>query len=279
MFELEAALSSWRRQIETAWRRDPAALAELEDHLREQFTALMRAGHAEEEAWQLATARFGNPADVARELAKVHRLSRLDRAVLFIIIAAPLAVVGALGWALRGANSPLADQPLLASHVATITLGYLSGLLAAGVAAYAIVRSSLRPNSTTALRDATLKVVRPTSIAACVLSLAGFVLGTVWAKDAWGRALTGLPKEIGAIFVIAIFAVLAIVAWRRAWAPRTQLAIAALGGGAVLAAWFGAAGISTGGSGLFPAIGFGGLAACLGLAVLSLVVIDRPRVA
>jgi ABC-type transport system involved in cytochrome c biogenesis permease subunit len=265
--------------METTWRHDSAALAELEDHLREHFDALTLAGHSEQEAWSLATAKLGSPAEVAREFAKVHRLSRLDRAVLCAMVGAALAVVGALVGGLYGANPPLANQPLLASHVATITLGYLSGLLAASVAGYAIVRSLMRPASTAALRDATLKVVRSASVAACVLSMAGFVLGAIWAEGAWGRAFTGLPREIGALLVIGIFAALAVVTSRHSWAPRTQLAMAAIGGGAVLAAWFGAAAVVTGDSTLLPAIGFGGLEASLALAALLLVVVDRPRAA
>jgi hypothetical protein len=275
MFELETAINQWRRQIESAWRRDAAAMAELEDHLREEFAALVHAGHAEEDAWRLATVKFGDPTAIAGELAKVHRLSTADRAVLVVMVGAALSVIGVLGWVLRGVDSSLTSQPLLASHVVTITLGYVAGLLAAVAAAYAIMRTLVRPASTAALQHATLAVVRSASVAASGLSLVGFVLGAVWAQDEWGRAFSADPKEIGALFVIIAFASLAIVAWRRPASTRMPLAIAACGGGLVLAAWFGAASMTADGAALLQAIGFGGLALSLGLAALALAIIDR----
>ena len=54
MFDLEAAISQWRRQVESKWIGDQSALAELEDHLREEIAALAQSGHADEEAWKEA---------------------------------------------------------------------------------------------------------------------------------------------------------------------------------------------------------------------------------
>jgi hypothetical protein len=275
MFELDAALSQWRQRMETVWRHDAPTLAELEDHLREELAALTRAGHTEQDAWRLATAKFGDPRTVARELAKVYRLSTADRAVLGLMIAAAAFVLGLLGWALTRGDFSAAARPLLATHIVTITLGYVAGLLAAGAAAYAIVRTLMRPASTAGLQTATLKVVRSASIVASVLSLLGFVLGAAWAHGAWGRPFSGLPKEIGALFVIAVFGALAFLAWRRPSSARTLLAIATCGGGIVLAAWFGAASMTADGAALFQVLGFGGLALSLALAALALTVIDR----
>jgi hypothetical protein len=279
MFELEAALHEWRRRMETAWRRDVAMLDELEDHLREEFSALCREGHARHDAWQLATEKLGDPRIVARELAKVHRLSRADRAVLGMMIVTAGSVVPALGWALASGHFNAALRPLLATHVVTITLGYVAGLLAACAAAYAIVRSVVRPASTAALQSASLNVVRFASIAAGVLSLVGFVLGAAWAQGEWGRAFNADPKEIGGLFVIVAFATLAIVSVRRPASMRVQLALAACGGGIVLAAWFGAASLTGGASALLQVLGFGGLALSLVLAVLAITLTDRRRLA
>jgi hypothetical protein len=71
------------------------------------------------------------------------------------------------------------------------------------------------------------------------------------------------------------FALLAIVAWRRPASTRALLAMAACGGGIVLAAWFGAASMAAESAGLLQAVGFGGLAVSLGIAALALAVIDR----
>ncbi len=270
MFELDAALSQWRRHMETIWRHDAPTLAELEDHLREEFAALTSAGYPDEDAWRMATAKFGDPRTVARELAKVHRLSTADRAVLGVMMAAAAFVLGLLGWALTRGDFSAAARPLLATHVVTITLGYVAGLLAAAAAAYAIVRTLMRPASTAGLQTATVKVVRSASAVASVMSLLGFVLGAAWAQGEWGRAFSADPKEIGGLFVITAFAVLTIVAWRRQASMRALLAIAACGGGIVMAAWFGAASMTADGAVLYQILGFGGLALGLALAALAL---------
>jgi hypothetical protein len=270
MFELDAALSEWRRHLETIWRHDAPTLAELEDHLREEFAALTSAGHADEDAWRMATAKFGDPRTVARELAKVYRLSTAEHAVLGVMMAAILSVLGLLGWALTRGDFSAAARPLLATHVVTITLGYVAGLLAAAAAAYAIVRTLMRPASTAGLQTATYRVVRSASIVACVMSLLGFVLGAVWAQGEWGRAFSADPKEIGGLFVIIAFALLTIMAWRRQASTRALWAIAACGGGIVMAAWFGAASMTADGAVLYQILGFGGLALGLALAALAL---------
>jgi hypothetical protein len=275
MFELEKAVDGWRRQIEATWRGEPSALAELEDHLREDFAALIRSGRADHEAWRMATARLGDPITLGREFAKVKQLSVADRTVLALMIGAAPSIVGLVGWVLFDAGSNLTVQPLLATHVVTITCGYVAGLLAAGVAAYATVRSLLRPASTAALEHATLRVLRSSSLIATALSLAGFVLGAIWAKAEWGSSFTGQAREVGALLVIALFAVLAAVAWSGRPSTRPQLAIATCGGGVVLAAWLGAASLDAGGSMVLQAVGFGGLALSLGLAAISIAVEQR----
>jgi hypothetical protein len=277
MFDLEAALGEWRRQMAAAGGLDPTLLAELEDHLREEYAALIRAGQADEAAWRAATEKFGEPRTIARELAQVHRLSGTDRAVLGLMVAGAATVIPGLGWALTRADFHAADGPLLATHIMAITLGYVAGLLAAGAAAYAIVRTLVRPGSTDALQRAALQVVRASSIVASALSLVGFLLGAAWAQGAWGRAFSGMPKEIGGLSVVVVFAVLAHLAWRRQASTRAPLAIAATGGGVILAAWFGAASMADDGAALFQALAFGGLAVSLVLAALALTMNDPRR--
>jgi hypothetical protein len=276
MFELDAALNQWRRDMETIWRHDAPTLAELEDHLREEFAARCRAGHAEEDAWRLAIARFGDPRSVAGEFAKVQQLSRVDRAVFGILIAVPIALIIVMGWAIVTSEAKLRSQPLLAVHVATITLGYVAGLLVAIASAYAIMRTLIRPASAAPLHHATLRVVRFWSIAVLALSCTGFILGAVWAFQAWGRAFDSRPQEIGALFVIAAFAALTVLAWRRSASTDALLALATAGGGIILAAWFGASSFASG-AGALQFLGIGGLALSLALAAVALAGLNRPR--
>lgn len=82
MFDLEATIDEWRRQMRATRRGEGAVLAELEDHLREEFATLIRAGHSAPEAWQLATAKLGKPADLGQEFAKINCLEHVDRVAI-----------------------------------------------------------------------------------------------------------------------------------------------------------------------------------------------------
>jgi hypothetical protein len=102
-----------------------------------------------------------------------------------------------------------------------------------------------------------------------MLSAIGFVLGAVWAKHEWGRAFTAMPVEIGAIVVIAVFGIVAVAAFKT-FSARVILSTAMAGGGAVLAAWFGAIAMQNDYPALFTVVGFGGLAVSLAMAAMSL---------
>jgi hypothetical protein len=269
MFDLEATLDQWRRQVRATWRGDAPALAELEDHLREEFATLIRAGHSAPEAWQLATAKLGKPADLREEFAKINRLEHVDRvAIGALVVAVAITLATMCALVVRHWNDA-ADRPLLAAHVITITLGYVAGLLAAAAAGYVTVRSWLAPRSTTNLRFAAVRWIGGASLATAMLLAIGFVLGAVWAKLEWGRAFTAMPMEIGAIVVIALFGAIAAAAFK-AVSPRVVLSTAIAGGGAVLAAWFGAVAMQNDYPALFTVVGFGGLAASLAMAATSL---------
>ena len=79
MFDLETAITNWRRQTESQWTSDKSALDELEDHLREEIATLTRAGRTEQDAWTVAVAKLGDPVAIRREFAKIDRLPTLDR--------------------------------------------------------------------------------------------------------------------------------------------------------------------------------------------------------
>jgi hypothetical protein len=165
--------------------------------------------------------------------------------------------------------SDVADRPLLTAHVITITLGYIAGLFAAATACYVTVRTWLARGSAANLEFAAVRLVAGASAMAAVLSAIGFVLGAVWAQLEWGRAFTAMPVEIGGIVVIAVFGIVAVAAFK-AVSARVVLSMAVAGGGAVLAAWFGANAMQDDYPALFTIIGFGGLAISLIAAAMSL---------
>ena len=143
MFDLEAAVGAWR--TEAAYQVMMASvLDELEDHLREEFAVRVADGQPALEAWRLALAKLGKPATLGREFAKLQPLSTRDRVTLgvFVGTASLVGLATPVFIALRART--FVDQPVVtALHVTTITLGYMAGLLAAAVAAYATVRGAM----------------------------------------------------------------------------------------------------------------------------------------
>jgi hypothetical protein len=71
MFNLEESIVEWRRQMLAAGVKNPAALDELESHLREDAERLMRSGSSAEQAFETAVQRIGHAGLLKHEFAKV----------------------------------------------------------------------------------------------------------------------------------------------------------------------------------------------------------------
>ena len=273
MFDLEAAVSVWRREFQAASPsapRAPAELDELEDHLREDFAALVAAGRTPEDAWRFAQSRLGAPSLIAREFARCARLSTLDRGVFVLVLgAAALALVGVMALVSIRAPHAVAGR-VLAGHIVTITTGYVAGLAAAALAAYVALKGLVAGQSTPRLSTVAIRSVKFASLAAAVFTIVGFCLGAAWLNAAQGRPFDGDPRELGAVAVAVCFLVTLAASCRRGVSPAVILALSIAGGGIVLAAWFGARPEQAGGRPLLQAIGFGGLAASLVVAALAL---------
>jgi hypothetical protein len=268
-FDLEAALGAWRTQAAYQVTMS-TALDELEDHLREEFSARVLEGNPAHEAWRFALAKLGEPAALGREFAKLQRLATPDRVALGVLVgAASLVGLATLIFIVMRAPT-VVNQPIVtALHVSTITLGYMAGLLAAAVAAYATVRSAVARSGAPALHGAAMRVVRAASTAAVALVIVGFALGSVWSYHAWGRVFSASSQEFGAILVALCSAAAAASAWPATSGSRIAMPAALFAGGAILAAWFGFA-ARFNGSPLLRTVGFGGLALSLALAAVSL---------
>ena len=275
MFDLEAAIAEWRRTAKSACTADRSALAELEDHLRETFTALHAAGHGEDDAWRLATTKLGEPAAIGREFAKIERLPVLDRIAFAVMLG--VAAISVLGLVTYLFNRDLksTNSPLLTSHVVVITLGYLAGLFATAMAAYAAVRRLQSRQSTTLLTSVTVRAVRTASLATAALTAVGYALGSIWSSHNLGRAIIGDAREIGAILVIISFSIAATIAGKRRRSDRAALALAILSGGTIMAVWFGAAAWAGGWPLLLTSLGLGGFALSVALAGIALAVRER----
>jgi hypothetical protein len=274
-FDLESAVSQWRREAE-ALVTASATVDELEDHLREQYAELTAAGRRAEEAWTTAVASLGSLKRLGREFAKVQPLAVIDRVVLTGLVGVVTILAAGTLWFLASstADNVINNRPLLRAHVATITLGYGSGLLAMIAAAYATLRSLFARQAVDAIHVATLRVVRFSGGIAAVMAVVGFALGAVWASGEWGRPFTGSPREIGGLLVALGFAAATVACTRR---PRVALPIALVAGGLVLAAWLGIAAFSANFPAALTTIALGGVTACVALAALSLRSFDRAE--
>ena len=275
MFDLEAAVSQWRRQVESKWTGDQSALAELEDHLREEIAALAQSGHADEEAWREATSRLGDPVAIGHEFSKIDRLPGLDRIAFVLILGAGVLALACAAMMLVKRGPKLVADPMLAIHVVTITLGYTAGLLAATIAGYGAIRGFLAGAPVPVLKRVTLPIVRIASLITSIFTVLGFTLGAVWANREWGRPFSADPREIGAILVAISFAAATVTVWRSAMFARVSLAIAISGGGIILAAWFGVMAQANDDPALLTTIGFAGLIGSIALAAISLAIRDR----
>src|ERR671923_2238574 len=69
---LEEQIEQWRTYLRRRQAIHSVDVAELEDHLREQVTALVDAGLAPDEAFLVAVKRMGNLDALSREFAREH---------------------------------------------------------------------------------------------------------------------------------------------------------------------------------------------------------------
>src|SRR6185503_634380 len=94
MFNLDKAISEWRRRMARAGVKPADVLDELEAHLRDDVDQQMRAGLASEEAFRLAVQRIGQANRLKAEFEKLgtgaHRVRRIIKSLL------GFAVVGGL---------------------------------------------------------------------------------------------------------------------------------------------------------------------------------------
>jgi hypothetical protein len=73
MFNLDQAISEWRRQMAVGGLKMPDVLNELESHLREDLEGQVRSGLNEQEAFNAAVQRIGQSKALKKEFRKVNR--------------------------------------------------------------------------------------------------------------------------------------------------------------------------------------------------------------
>ena len=131
----------------------------------------------------------------------------------------------------------LDTQFWLATHVISVTLGYVATLVA-GLLGIVYLLAGWLGKKDSSLRD----IYRCCYGAACfgiLFSFVGTVLGGLWADDSWGRFWGWDPKENGALLIVIWNALMLHARWDGMVAAR-GFSILAIGGNIVTAwSWFG----------------------------------------
>ena len=72
MFNLEKAISDWRRQMLSAGIKTPVPLKELESHLREEIERHVKSGLDGQQTFEIAIQKIGKADLLNDEFQKVH---------------------------------------------------------------------------------------------------------------------------------------------------------------------------------------------------------------
>lgn len=100
MFNLEQAISNWRKQMLTSGIKSPEPLEELEIHLRDFIENLIRSGSSEKRAFEMAARDIGQSNVIQSEFKKVERTFMTRNAIvgfgIFAILFGPAIFLPAL---------------------------------------------------------------------------------------------------------------------------------------------------------------------------------------
>ena len=90
----------------------------------------------------------------------------------------------------------------LSTHVVTITLGYMGGIVAACISHFYIIGRAFGIIGDKETRIYLTKIVYGMVAFTLLFSLIGTILGGIWAADSWGRFWGWDPKENGALLIV-----------------------------------------------------------------------------
>jgi hypothetical protein len=247
MFDLERAISEWRRQMQAAGIKTPKTLDELESHLREDIRSFSLAGKPDDQAFRLAVARLGGPGPLRTEFNKLKKnpawwpvtICYWLYAVSMILVAVYIARSYRLWF--EASKTGLAPNPLLLyAHVVSLTAGYCAafftgffGILYVGYRFFHALSPDRQPSL-----DRAVLFFSPVSAG---LVMVATVLGMLWSHQHLGRFLTGDVREVGALCVVIWFIGLSLTHRRRLLRERSTMLMCIAGNIIVSLAWFGSA--------------------------------------
>jgi hypothetical protein len=242
MFDLEQEIARWRRSMSARLAHDREALEELESHLRDAVQQQTAAGTTPDEAWAAALARLGAPEIVAAEYGKLEHGKSASGAVwrwwpARVVLGTYAMFVAVLGWFVASRLVGGKGDALLAVHVFAITAGYTTLFAVGAVVAWSILSRAF--GGWTSLETGLLRAtMRSATIVGLMLTVAGTLLGSVWAYDHLGRFWGWDAKEVGAVTLTACMGgILLLLA--RGRDERVDLLLGLAGIAMVTACWLG----------------------------------------
>lgn len=134
----------------------------------------------------------------------------------------------------------------LATHVITVTLGYMATFVAGTIGIFYIFAGLFSRRLDAETNENMYRMMYGVTCFALLLSFVGTVLGGLWADDSWGRFWGWDPKENGALLIVIWNAIMLHARYGKMVTNR-GFAVLAVGGNIVTAwSWFGVNQLSVG---------------------------------
>ncbi|WP_372845657.1 cytochrome c biogenesis protein [Pontiella sp.] len=134
----------------------------------------------------------------------------------------------------------------LATHVITITLGYVATFVAGTIGFFYIVSGLFTRRLDEETEDGMYRMMYGTTCFALLLSFVGTVLGGLWADDSWGRFWGWDPKENGALLIVIWNAIMLHAKYGMMVKHRGFAVMAVFGNIVTAWSWFGVNQLSVG---------------------------------
>jgi hypothetical protein len=236
MLKLEQLISEWRKTMASGQRLGKDRLDELETHLRETVDQLVRTGMSEADAFETALAQLGSSPALSSEFKKLDQRTWLPlKVVIGIELAVALGMAPLLASRIINKGSGL----LLATHVFTVTIGYVTVFLIGALGICYVCQRCFSDFSLSRQRSIS-RLTFPLGVLALCVTAIGTGLGMLWAKGAWDRYWAWDVKETGAACVLGwLFLFTAAHLWQQI-TTRGLLLLSIVGNIVVSLAWFGA---------------------------------------
>ncbi|HEX3152914.1 MAG TPA: cytochrome c biogenesis protein CcsA [Gemmataceae bacterium] len=127
----------------------------------------------------------------------------------------------------------------LATHVTTVTLGYVATGVAGTIASVYVVGGMFTNGMRGELGKKVAGMVYGTLCFATLLSFTGTVLGGIWADQSWGRFWGWDPKENGAVLIVIWNSLILHARWAGLVKARGMAVLAVVGNMVTAWSWFG----------------------------------------